>query len=427
MQRASTFAVVVASGLILAACQPAPAQRVAIDLPAASPTATPGRSPEPEPSISRPAQPRPSGSASAPAPSISGDDRDAGQGGNGNGNDADNDITGGDRKITGDKNNDAGDSNSGNNGASNDGGDKPGGGAADSPTPQDGQDGQGGQSDSGPRAGGAGLGPVGAPRVLTAMHGSQALAAPGSDSQWSYVRANLDGLWGNAAGFSMEDQVALWEKITTRNLVGVRAVRDEPRLVDSWDAAEEFSPGLEINQEALALYTNVPSDWNGRSVAEAKSLYVHDPGANDRNTFTEIWTGWNIHNFTVGKDNRAPIVGSAWKAFNDAAGVFVECGSDRGATGYSEGFLNAINTAHANGKHFMWFANTSTDVEGRSGALKRFQDTYNFLRDKGLWHTNDVVMLINYDGAYPALPETVNGQPADTIAGMLYWALKQEK
>ncbi len=384
MRRASTLIVMISAGMLLTACEPVQIETVGGVPPAVpAPAAPPAGKPNPAPPLS-PGNPDPTAS-------------DSGKPGG-----AEDKPGGAEDKPGG-----SGDKPGGSE-------DKPGG-SGDKP---------GGAGD-GPRAGTEGLGPVGAPRVFTAMHGSNALAAPGNEDQWSFVRANLDGLWANSARFSTAEQVALWNKIATRNMLGVRALRDEVRNVGTWGRAEDIDHSLALNQEAVALYTPTPGEWNGKTVSQAQEHYVSGPGVTDNNRFGEIWTGWSIHNFTEGRGTK-PITGDAQKAFSDAAGMFVECGSDRCADGYSPAFLNAINAAHSQGKHFMWFANTATDAEGKTGALERFQATYNFLRDKGLWHTNDVVMLINYGGAYPVLPETVNGQPADTITGMLYWALKQE-
>ncbi len=258
------------------------------------------------------------------------------------------------------------------------------------------------------------------------MHGSQALIASGTENQWNFVRSHLDGLWGNAADFSSEQQVALWSKIASRNLLGIRALDSSPRDVDTWVNAERLDDTLTIDQEALALYTNDPRTWNGKSMASAIERYVTQAKTDGDNAFTEMWTGWGISNFSDDPDRDSMMTDDALKALNSANGLFVECGADTCATSHQKNFLNAVTTAHSKGQHFMWFANTGDPEKfGSTGALKRFQDTYKVLQDRGLWHTNDVVMVMNYSGRYPALPETVNGQPADTITGMLYWALQQ--
>ncbi len=283
--------------------------------------------------------------------------------------------------------------------------------------------GTGGDPADGPRGAGTGLGVPGAPRVFMAMHGSNALANdPSKDAQWSYVRSHLDGIWGNNAKMSVEEQARLWRKVATRNLVSVQALHSKLENPGNLSKVAEVDKSLAIKREAISLYTSKPQEWTGKTIAGFAANYVTNPNVAASQRYTEVWTGWSMHNWVTKP------TGAAGKAIDESAGVFVECGAGVCTAGpRQQNLVLAITEAHAQGKHFMWFANTQIPLYGTSGALGRFQSTYNMLRSKGLWRTNDVVMLINYQGKYKDVPETVDGQPADTITGMLYWALQQQR
>ena len=58
--------------------------------------------------------------------------------------------------------------------------------------------------------------------------------------------------------------------------------------------------------------------------------------------------------------------------------------------------------------------------------LQTFQATYNHVASLGLWRPDDSIVIINYHGAHPSLPERLpDGSPANTTTGLAYWALQQ--
>jgi hypothetical protein len=260
------------------------------------------------------------------------------------------------------------------------------------------------------------------PRVFMALHGSNALANDAStDDQWAYVREHLDGIWGNNAKVSFEEEARLFSKITTRNLITEWPLSSDAAApwkgVSLFSGAQSGHPELKINREAIALFTSDPSLWNGRTIASAQQEYVTNPTAPEWMGYKSVMTGWLPQEF------EKPLQGDAGAAFQQGNGAFLECpravctGGD-----LAREVADVMEAQHAKGDPFVWFASNND----QPGWAKEFQDQYNFIRDQGLWRENDVVMVINYGGKYPALPETgPDGQPADTVTGMLYWALHQ--
>ncbi|MGL4745809.1 MAG: hypothetical protein ACRCXL_15655 [Dermatophilaceae bacterium] len=260
-----------------------------------------------------------------------------------------------------------------------------------------------------------------------AIHGANRLANDDSlDSQWRYVRQNLDGLWGNTANVSEDEQARLFEKVAKRTViteVGMSEDKESWGPVANYDRIEAKNPELKIDREAIAFYTNDPSRWDGRSVAAARAEFVTNPKTPERQRYGHIYTGWQPWNFS-----RTPMTPSAEAAIDDATGMFVECPRNTCATKNEPGtgLREAIQRAHAADEPFVWFAANGGKSQPTSGWLADFQETYNALRAEGLWRENDIVMVINYHGDYPSVPETANGEAADTVTGLAYWALQQD-
>ena len=175
-----------------------------------------------------------------------------------------------------------------------------------------------------------------------------------------------------------------------------------------------------IDREALALYTGNPADWNGRTVASANANFVTNPNAPTWQLYKSVFTGWQPQEF------QKPLTGAAALAFKDGKGTFVECPLDGCAGGgLGDDMTAAIIAIHAQGDPFVWFASNNTTPPD-PGWPAKFKLTYAYFAGKKLWQPRDVVMMmINYGGMFPDVPETANGQDAPTVTGLLYWALHQ--
>ncbi len=288
---------------------------------------------------------------------------------------------------------------------------------------------------TGPKAATSGSGAPGKPRVFMALHGTQEVLSGDKDDQWSYVRANLDGIWGNGAGMELEDQAKVWRKVKTRNVITEVDFPANPNSATPTASALAGAPrvdsSLKLNREAVAMYTAEPKSWDGRSFSAVQKQYVTGSDIDPAERHKAIYTGWNLNNWVDpnydsvhAKRMANPITGSAAQVQDQAAGQFVECGFDHCAKeGMNfDAFERAIRSSHAKNEPFIWFTSPNPKTKDQ---LKNFQAGYNLIASKGLWRSNDVVMIINYRGESPMLPETVNGQPANTVTGMLNWALKQ--
>lgn len=267
------------------------------------------------------------------------------------------------------------------------------------------------------------------PRVFMALHGNNQIANdPGLDEQWSFVQQNVDGIWGNPVGIDGAEIGRLIRKVETRQFIAEAGLppAGSPIELPTFEYIEQQNPDISLEREGVALYTDQPSRWNDKSVADAwqEIKRVSPPG---EPLYDAVYTGWQPYNFLAGDDRGIPAGSSADRALDDGQGVFVECPSRACAepdNGLGPPFRRAIEEAHANGRPFIWFASRPPSLSG-SGWLRQFQTTYNSIRDAGLWRSGDIVMVISYDGSYPIVPETVDGQPADTIMGSIYWALNQ--
>jgi hypothetical protein len=262
------------------------------------------------------------------------------------------------------------------------------------------------------------------PRVFMCMHGSNALANDNStDDQWTYVREHIEGVWGNHAGFDFEDEALLFSKINTRNTIA--PVQLSPDIAHPWTDLDTYAPAqshypeLELNREAVAIFTPDPSEWNGKTIADAEQEFVTNPSAPEWMRYKSVMTGWVPNAFIT------PLQGDAEAAFQQGKGAFVECQRDACSMGIlAQRFTDVMKAQHAKGDPFIWFSGNHKGSEGNWPM--EFQAQYNFIRDQGLWRENDIVMIINYQESFPALPETnSDGEPADTVTGMMYWALHQ--
>ena len=268
------------------------------------------------------------------------------------------------------------------------------------------------------------------PRVFMAFHGTNVLANNSSlDPQWSYVRQNLDGLWGNNAAISGDEIVRLVNKVDTRQLVTESFHQNSSFFVETYDYVERRDPRIDFEREAITFYSDQPGIWNGKTIADARAAVERaDYGTGD-DPYTGVYTGWQPQNFYPnGEGSRPPIRSgsSAERALLEGDGVFVECPNDvcNGVV-YEDGFFRAMRTARQTGQKFVWLASRPPGSP-QSGWLAEFQTMYNRVSAEGLWRPGDIIVVIAYNGQYPTVPEAVgNGNAADTTTGLMYWALNQ--
>lgn len=266
------------------------------------------------------------------------------------------------------------------------------------------------------------------PRVFVALHGNNQLADNAAlDAQWTYVRQNAHGIWGNNANISDAQSASLIRKMTTRNLITEYPV---PSGGASWLPLLAFN-NLQVlysdlndtlNPEAIAFYTSDTSRWNGRTVAQAEAIYT-DPTALPTRRYGAVYTGWQPQNFDPTNPRYIYANANALLAFRSSKGTFIECPLGACTSGkLGEAFRRAIRETHVRGRPFIWFASNS----GSPGWLAAFQATYNAIAAEGLWRSEDVIAIVNYSGRYPAVPESLGGGvAADTSMGLAYWALQQ--
>lgn len=267
------------------------------------------------------------------------------------------------------------------------------------------------------------------PRVFMAFHGTNALANNGSlDSQWPFVRQNLDGLWGNNAAISGSEIARFVGKVDTRQLINEADYRGGSFFVETYDYVERIDRRIDFEREATTFYTDTPSSWNGDTIADARRATEragYGPG-DDR--YTNVFTGWQPQNFYTDRVRQYPPIpngSDAERAVFEADGVFVECPHDVcNGVEYEDGFFRAMRIARQTNQKFVWLA--SRLPGNRSGWLREFQTMYNRVTAEGLWRRGDVIVVVAYNGDYPSTPEIDgNGNAADTLTGIAYWALKQ--
>jgi hypothetical protein len=267
------------------------------------------------------------------------------------------------------------------------------------------------------------------PRVFITLHGNNELASnAGLDVQWTYVRQNAHGIWGNNANISDALSASLIRKMTTRNLITEFPV---PSGTSAWlplrafNNLQELYPDLaqSLNPEAIAFYTSDISRWNGRTVAQAEAIYTN-PAASASRRYGAVYTGWQPQNFDPTNAKYIYNNPNALMAFRSSKGTFIECPLGACTSGkLGEAFRRAIRETHVRGRPFIWFASNARSTN--PGWLAAFQATYNAVAAEGLWRPEDVIAIVNYDGGYPKVPEAVGGIAADTATGLAYWALQQ--
>lgn len=269
------------------------------------------------------------------------------------------------------------------------------------------------------------------PRVFMAFHGTNRLANDtGLDSQWRYVQDNLDGFWGNNANISADEIARFVNKVDTRQLAGESDFQGSSFFVQTYDYIEQFDPSIDFERESITFYTSQPSRWDGNTIAAARSAVDSDRrnGAGD-DKFTSVFTGWqpqNLYTDFVRQYPPIPAGSSAERALFDGDGIFVECPTDVcNGVEYEDGFFRAMRIARETDQRFVWLASHLPN-QPQAGWLREFQTMYNRVSAEGLWRPGDIVALIAYGGLYPVVPERDgNGNAADTLTGIAYWALKQ--
>lgn len=275
------------------------------------------------------------------------------------------------------------------------------------------------------------------PEVYLAYHGSEQLLG-NRDHLWPYVRANLDGLWANPfvpnpdTFTSLSRAIELTRKVETRKLIVEHPIangRACESFRDDWyqTEVEKLAPDIRYDRVAAAIYAGTNPDCWGAvgGIGHATNVYRSQG-------YDTVYTLYQPQNLS-GSVNAAsfPTIagGSAGDtAYRNSGGVVLECPIDACTDPtFGAPFINAIVDAHRRGVPFVWFTGPPTSYgRGTSGWLSQVQATYNLVSFLGLWRSGDKVVLINYHGAYPSLPETTaSGAPADTTTGVLRWLLTQ--
>lgn len=260
------------------------------------------------------------------------------------------------------------------------------------------------------------------PRILIALHGSNGLANNADwDSQWPYVRQHLDGFWGNNAGISAQEEAALWKKIVGRTLFTEWDSVDKAHFVspDVFTGAEQFMPGVVINREAICLYADAFSDWEGTTIADAVANYVTNPAVDVPHRFKGVCTGFQPF-------AQADLKGAALAAFQASVATFIEYPATAWTLGgQKDNFVNIVKATHAKGSSFIWFDSIYDDTTIHDWFAST-KAAYGDFEAMGLLQSKDVILLMNYGGRLPSVPETVAGEPAESTTGIAYWLLHQQ-
>jgi len=275
------------------------------------------------------------------------------------------------------------------------------------------------------------------PDVYLAYHGSEQLLG-NRDHLWPYVRANLDGLWGNPfianpdTFASLTRTIELTRKVQTRNLIVEHPIANGPHCENfrnDWyqTEVEKLAPDIRYNRVAAAIYAGTnPNCW-GAVGGIGHGLNVYRSQGYD--TVYTLYQPQNLS--TVVNSGSFPTItpGSSGDiAYRNSGGVVLECPIDACTDPtFGAPFWQAMQEAHARNVPFVWFTGPPTSYgRGTRGWLAQVQATYNAGAFFGLWRSGDKVVLINYHGAYPSLPESnPDGSPADTTTGVLKWLLMQ--
>jgi hypothetical protein len=280
------------------------------------------------------------------------------------------------------------------------------------------------------------------PRVFMAMHGSQALSGGSAeqDAQWAFIRTCLEGIYDNKANVTVEDQARLWRKISTRNLFGIKnsnGIANDPNpeiAPPALLAVEKQNPDLRLNRDATVVYSNDRSLWDNLTVDGLRSILAtypnQDASVPREAVWKDVFVGYDLRSWldpTLGPDGALATPGAV-NALASAGGTMVECiGGLCGSDGqFGKGFLDLLQRTHANGKPILMFISKSPKNTPQTGWFDEFKREYQKVSALGQWRSDDIVMIINYGGSYPALPmKNADGSAADTVTGMLYWALHQ--
>jgi hypothetical protein len=280
------------------------------------------------------------------------------------------------------------------------------------------------------------------PRVFMAMHGTQALSGGSAeqDAQWAYLRTCLEGIYDNKANVSVEDQARLWRKIKTRNLFGIRnsnGIANDPNPVvgpPALLAVENQNPDIRLNREATVVYSNDRSLWDNLTVDGLRSILAtypnQDASVPREAVWKDVYVGYDLRSWidpTLGPDGALATPGAV-NALASAGGTMVECiGGLCGSDGqFGQGFLDLLQRTHANNKPILMFVSKSPNNTPQTGWFDEFKREYQKVSALGQWRPDDIVMVINYSGSYPRLPmKNADGSAADSVTGMLYWALHQ--
>jgi hypothetical protein len=280
------------------------------------------------------------------------------------------------------------------------------------------------------------------PQVHMAITGSQPLSGgtPQQDAQWAYVRMCLDGLYNNRANVAVEDQAAVWRKVSTRHVFGIYNLNgqaDSPDLTVDAPAlfgVERAYPDIRLKRDSTVVYSTNPNLWTNTTVDALRAVLTAYPNANPAVTPDVVWKG--IYTGYALRDWIDPLVApdgaisnpGAVNAVDSADGTMVECiGGLCGSNGmFGTAIANLFQRTRANGKPFYMFASKSPKLPISVGWVDEFKGEHNKITTLGGWRADDVIMVINYLGVYPVLPMTnADGSTPDTVTGMLYWALHQ--
>ncbi len=98
-------------------------------------------------------------------------------------------------------------------------------------------------------------------------------------------------------------------------------------------------------------------------------------------------------------------------------------GSPTTSIGTASG-LTCASTAHAKGGAFIWFDSIYAATTIHEW-LTATQAAYTDIAAMGVIQPQDVIVLINYSGRLPSVPEAVDGQAAELTTGIAYWLLHQ--
>ena len=281
------------------------------------------------------------------------------------------------------------------------------------------------------------------PRVFMALHGNKILTRQENDSQWIYVRQHLDGIWFNAAGLSGKMMAAIFHKIRTRVIVKEIDANGKQAKKAQWQKAgviwdsrlQERYPDLRLIREALCVYHD-PKYCYANEIRDLCAMYVTNPGVNPAYLYENIYTLWQPYWVAPVPyiEGREVLWGTtAETVFHQAAGAGVECNPGLFAhdiAGHGLAVRHLLRRVHqAPGRTFIWFIPV-TLIKANAPSPQWFQmlkNGYYLLEAGRMLQPNDILMIINYNGALTALPETdpATGAPAPTMTGALYWLLHQ--